>query len=137
MEELTGDLILEQMRRDYGRSAFGRLILLLLPAAAMGVSAYLRGIKDPVTIILAVLTAAALIFFMFGLYRVIFIEKHPLIQQFGSAIALAGCIRAGGTFAIWHTPPYRKHQLIITEEYIVCPEKVQSYLALDKMGIQS
>ena len=36
MEELTGDLILEQMRRDYGRSAFGRLILLLLPAAAMG-----------------------------------------------------------------------------------------------------
>ena len=96
MEELTGDLILEQMRRDYGRSAFGRLILLLLPAAAMGASAYLRGIKDPVTIILAVLTAAALIYFMFGLYRVIFIEKHPLIQQFGSAIALAGCIRAGG-----------------------------------------
>ena len=82
MEELTGDLILEQMRRDYGRSAFGRLILLLLPAAAMGVSAYLRGIKDPVTIILAVLTAAALIFFMFGLYRVIFIEKHPLIVCF-------------------------------------------------------
>ena len=137
MEELTGDLILEQMRRDYGRSACGRLILLLLPAAAMGVSAYLRGIKDPVTIILAVLTAAALMFFMFGLYRVIFIEKHPLIQQFGSAIALAGCIRAGGTFAIWHTPPYRKHQLIITEEYIVCPEKVQSYLALEKiMNVQ-
>ena len=77
------------------------------------------------------LTAAALVFFLIALYRVIFIEKHPLIKQFGSAIALAGCIRAGGTFAIWHTPPYRKHQLIITEEYIVCPEKVQSYLGLE------
>ncbi|MBQ9905587.1 MAG: hypothetical protein IK134_13430 [Oscillospiraceae bacterium] len=133
MEQLTGDVILEQMRRDYGRGAFGRMILLLLPAVGMGVSAYLHGIKDPVTIILAVATAAALIFFLLGLYRVIFIQKHPLIQQFGSAIALAGCIRAGDTFAIWHTPPYRKHQLIITEEYIVTPEKVQSYLPLEKI----
>ena len=133
MEELTGDLILEQMRKDYGRSACGRLVLLLLPAAGMGVSAYLHGIKDTVTIILAVITFAALIFFLQGLYKVVFIEKHPLIKQFGSAIALAGCIRAGGTFAIWHTPPYRKHQLIITEEYIVTPEKVQSYLPLEKI----
>ena len=131
MEELTGDLILEQMRRDYGHNAFGMAILLLIPAAGMCVSAYLRGFRDPVTIILAVLTAAALVFFLLALFRVIFIEKHPLIKQFGSAIALAGCIRAGGTFAIWHTPPYRKHQLIITEEYIVCPEKVQSYLGLE------
>ena len=133
MEELTGDLILEQMRRDYGHIACGKFFLLLIPAAGMGLSAYRRGILDPVTIIFAVLTLAALVFFLLALFRVIFIEKHPLIKQFGSAIALAGCIRAGGTFAIWHTPPYRKHQLIITEEYIVYPDKVQSYLPLEKI----
>ena len=133
MVELTGDLILEQMRRDYGRAACGKFVLLLIPAAGMTVSAFMRGWLDPVTIALGVLTAAALIFFLIGLYKAVFIEKHPLIKQFGSAIALAGCIRAGGTFAIWHTPPYRKHQLIITEEYIVCPEKVQSYLSLEKI----
>ncbi len=133
MVELTGDLIVEQMRRDYGRAALRKFLLLLILAAGMCASAMLRDVKDAVTIILAVLTAAALVFFLIALFRAIFIEKHPLIKQFGSAIALAGCIRAGGTFAIWHTPPYRKHQLIITEEYIVCPEKVQSYLSLDKI----
>lgn len=133
MVELTGDLILEQMRRDYGRAAFGKFLLLLIPAVGMCASAFLRDLTDPITIILGVLTAAAFVFFLFGLFKTIFIEKHPLIKQFGSAIALAGCIRAGGTFAIWHTPPYRKHQLIITEEYIVCPEKVQSFLSLDKI----
>lgn len=133
MEELTGDLILEQMRRDYGRTACGTFILLLIPAAGMLASAFLRGWLDPLTIVLGVLTLAALVLFLCTLFKAIFIEKHPLIKQFGSAIALAGCIRAGGTFAIWHTPPYRKHQLIITEEYIVCPEKVQSYLPLEKI----
>ena len=134
MEELTGDLILEQMRRDYGHIACGKFFLLLIPAAGMGLSAYWRGFLDPVTVILAVLTLICLILFLIALFRVILIEKHPLIKRFGSAIALAGCIRAGGTFAIWHTPPYRKHQLIITEEYIVCPEKVQTYLPLETIS---
>ena len=134
MVELTGDLILEQMRRDYGHIAFGKFFLLLIPAAGLGLSAYRRGFLDPVTVVFAVLTLIGLIVFLLALFRVIFIEKHPLIKRFGSAIALAGCIRAGGTFAIWHTPPYRKHQLIITEEYIVCPEKVQSYLPLETIN---
>ena len=50
MVELTGDLILEQMRRDYGRAAFGKFLLLLIPGAGMCAYAVVRDLTAPVTI---------------------------------------------------------------------------------------
>ena len=137
MENLTGELILKQLRKSYTPSLICSACLLLITGTCTAVCAVRRGIFDVATIICAVTAFASLILLLVYLFRWIFVSKSPVLQPFGNAIAMAGCIRAGGTFAIWHTPPYRKHQLIITEEYIVCPEKVQSYLALDKiMNVQ-
>lgn len=130
MENLTGDVILEQLRKDYSRWTIAAGIFFVLATAGFTVSLIFLGLLHPVTIASAALLLILLILLITALYKCIFIEKTPVIQLFGDAIALAGCIRAGSTFAIWKTPPSRKYQLLITEEYIVCPTKVQSYIPL-------
>ena len=134
MENLTGELILKQLRKSYTPSLICSACLLLITGTCTAVCAVRRGIFDVATIICAVTAFASLILLLVYLFRWIFVSKSPVLQPFGNAIAMAGCIRAGGTFAIWQTPPYRKYQLIITEEYIVCPSRVQSYLPLSEIA---
>ena len=134
MEELTGELILNQLRKSYKPTLICAAVLFSAAGCCTAISAVKRGIPDLVTVLLAAAAAAALIFFLIVLFKFIFVKKHSVLKPFGNAIAMAGCIRAGGTFAIWQTPPYRKYPLIITEEYIVCPARVQSYLPLSEIS---
>lgn len=130
MDNLTGDVILEQLRKDFVSWLVTAIILFLLAAGGLTFCLLWFGPVHPASIAVAVLTLIMLILMIIAIYKTIFIEKSPVIQRFGDAIALAGCIRAGSTFAIWRTPPSRKYSLLITEEYIVCPEKVQTYMPL-------
>ena len=134
MEELNGELILTQLRKSYTPALIGAAVLFTAAGCCTAISAVKRGIPDIVTVILAAVSAVLLILLRVILYKWIFVTKHKVLKPFGNAIAMAGCIRAGGTFAIWQTPPYRKYPLIITEEYIVCPARVQSYLPLSEIS---
>ena len=134
MENLTGEVILKQLRKRYTPSLICTVCLFVIAAVCTGICAYMRGMTDVVTIIAAAVSAVILIMMLIVLFHWIFVTKDKVLQPFGNAIAMAGCIRAGGTFAIWQTPPYRKYPLIITEEYIVCPARVQSYLPLREIA---
>lgn len=133
MEELTGEVILEQLRKGPAVTAVSAGVLCLILAICMGISALMSGFFCIVTLILAGLALIALIVSLIALYKLIFVQKNRVLQQFGNPIAMAGCLRAGGTVALWQTPPYRKYPLMITEEYIVCPARVQSYLPLPEI----
>ena len=134
MEELTGEIVLRQIRKSYTPALISAGCLFLCTGICTAVCALRYGFFTPATIVCAALAFAALILLLISLFRWIFVTKSRVLQPFGNAIAMAGCIRAGGTFAIWQTPPYRKYPLIITEEYIVCPARVQSYLPLSEIS---
>ena len=105
MENLTGEAILKQLRKRYTPSLICTVCLFVIAAVCTGICAYMRGMTDVVTIIAAAVSAVILIMLLIVLFHWIFVTKDKVLQPFGNAIALAGCIRAGGTFAIWQTPP--------------------------------
>lgn len=133
MEELTGEIILRQIRKSNTPALIFTGCLLLITGTCTAFCIYSRGIFDVATALVAVAALASFVLTMISLFRWIFVSKSRVLQPFGNAIAMAGCIRAGGTFAIWQTPPYRKYQLIITEEYLVCPARVESWLQLSEI----
>ncbi len=133
MEEITGQMILKQLRKNYERAAIITGILLLFAVFGMIVSLIMRGLRDIVTLAAAGIALCCLIFLLVFLYKCAFVQKNRVIQRFGNEEALAACIRAGGTVAIWQTPRSRIHPLIITEEYIVCPARIQTYLPLEEI----
>lgn len=130
MEELNEEVVLRQLRDSYKPLLIFYIIICLTAGIGGLICAMLYGLVSIPAIGLFAVAAIMLILTMIRLYKFIFIEKSKILEPFGNAIAMAGCIRAGGTFAIWQTPPTRRHPLIITEEYIVSPERVQSYLPL-------
>ncbi|MBR3418857.1 MAG: hypothetical protein IKG82_09240 [Oscillospiraceae bacterium] len=134
MEELTGEIVLRQIRKSYTPALICAGCLFLCTGICTAVCALRYGFFTPATIVCAALAFAALILLLISLFRWIFVTKSRVLQPFGNAIAMAGCIRAGGTFAIWQTPPYRKYPLIITEEYLVCPARVESWLQLSEIS---
>lgn len=136
-EELNEEVILRQLRDSYTPMLIFLTIVFMI-AGGTGIYLLFRfGLWHIGTICALAVAAILLILTLYQLYKWIFVEKSPILEPFGNAIAMAGCIRAGGTFAIWQTPPARKHSLIITEDYIVCPERVQSYLPLSEiMGVR-
>ncbi|HAG13775.1 MAG TPA: hypothetical protein DCG49_07940 [Ruminococcus sp.] len=133
MEDLTSDVILHQLRKAPVRGMIAAGIFFLLAAAGAIVSLFMRGYLDILTLIAAGAAAVALICLLVAAYKWLFVRSCPVVQRFGDAVSLAGCIRAGSTFAIWKTPPSRKYPLLITEEYVVCPAKVQTYLPLTEI----
>ena len=134
MEELTGEIVLRQIRKSCTPALISTGFLFLAAGTCTVICAVRRGFFTPATIVCAAFTLAALILLLISLFRWIFVTKSRVLQPFGNAIAMAGCIRAGGTFAIWQTPPYRKYPLIITEEYLVCPARVESWLPLSEIS---
>lgn len=133
MEELTDEVVLQQLRDSYKPLLTCYLFVFMATAISGAICAFMYGFLRISTISLFAIAFIFLILFAMQLYKFIFVEKSKVLEPFGNAIAMAGCIRAGGTFAIWQTPPARRHPLIITEEYIVSPERVQSYLPLSEI----
>ena len=75
MENLTGEVILKQLRKRYTPSLICTVCLFVIAAVCTGICAYMRGMTDVVTIIAAAISAVILIMLLIVLFHWIFVTK--------------------------------------------------------------